>query len=111
MGTFAQLLGPSRPVLGRGEEGWAAGRMLQKQTHKLGHGEASQTCSPPARLGCMLLFPPLAQREKLSLWNLLFFAAFSVTLAEPLGDAPRHWSSPGITLQGQTFPCRGKFSC
>ena len=44
---------------------------------------------------------PLGQ---LSLWNLLYPMAFSVTLAEPPEDAPRHWSSPGIIPAGESLP-------
>lgn len=34
--------------------------------------------------------------------------SFSVTLAEPLGDASGHWSGPGIISAGESLPLQGK---
>lgn len=63
--------------------------MLQTQTLKMGQGEASQACPPPARLGGVPLLTSLSPGPLglLSLWNLLCPLVLSATLAEPLGDA------------------------
>lgn len=66
---------------------------------------ASQTTSPPAKLGHMPLLPvipgPLGQ---LRLWNFLCPMALWVPLNEPPGDTPGCWSSPGITLARKSLP-------
>lgn len=104
--------GPTRPVLGRGER---RGRLGCRK-------DASDTDSQNRPWGSLSgLFPshqtrmhasapslssgPLGQ---LSLWNLLYPMAVSVTLAEPLEDAPRHWSSLGIIPAGESLPLQGK---